>query len=147
MPNVLNGQAYLDHLQNVLPPLIADLNLPVNIQNNLIFMQDGAAPHWAAAVRNHLNQVYAGRWIGRDGPIAWPARSPDLNPCDYYLWSKIKSTVYRGNMMIREEALTAIQQTFREIPALQIRNSTMAIERRLTECLRRGGQHFEQYLH
>ena len=24
----------------------------------------------------------------------WPSRSPDLNPCDYYLWGYLKSKVY-----------------------------------------------------
>ena len=24
----------------------------------------------------------------------WPPRSPDLNPCDYYLWGHLKSKVY-----------------------------------------------------
>jgi hypothetical protein len=23
--------------------------------------------------------------IGRNGPVFWPARSPDLNPCDFFL--------------------------------------------------------------
>ncbi|KAJ4426274.1 hypothetical protein ANN_27086 [Periplaneta americana] len=34
------------------------------------------------------------RWIGRGGPIAWPPRSPDLNPLDFYLWGRLKSLVY-----------------------------------------------------
>lgn len=136
----------MDHLQNVLPGLIADLNLPEEIQNNIIFMQDGANPHWAADVRAHLNRVYENRWIGRDGPIDWPARSPDLNPCDFFLWSQIKSVVYRGEMLIREEASQALIQAFQSIPASMVRNATMSVPRRLTECLMRGGDHFEQYL-
>ena len=24
----------------------------------------------------------------------WPPRSPDLNPCDFYLWGYLKSVVY-----------------------------------------------------
>ena len=28
------------------------------------------------------------------GDIGWPARSPDLNPCDYFLWGHLKSKVY-----------------------------------------------------
>jgi hypothetical protein len=27
----------------------------------------------------------------------WPPRSPDLNPCDFYLWGKLKSVVYANN--------------------------------------------------
>ena len=26
--------------------------------------------------------------------IDWPARSPDLNPCDFFLWGYLKSKVY-----------------------------------------------------
>ena len=25
----------------------------------------------------------------------WPPRSPDLNPCDYFLWGYLKSKVYK----------------------------------------------------
>ncbi|XP_067203031.1 uncharacterized protein [Linepithema humile] len=33
------------------------------------------------------------RWIGRGGPIVWPARSPDLNVLDYFVWGYIKALV------------------------------------------------------
>jgi hypothetical protein len=26
--------------------------------------------------------------------VYWPPRSPNLNPCDFYLWGKLKSVVY-----------------------------------------------------
>ena len=45
-------------------------------------------------VCNHLNAVFPGRWIGRGGPIPWPASSPDLNPLDYFLWGYLKSLVF-----------------------------------------------------
>jgi hypothetical protein len=32
--------------------------------------------------------------IGRAGPVAWPPRSPDLNPIDFYLWEHLKTLVY-----------------------------------------------------
>ena len=41
-----------------------------------------------------LNSELPGRWIGRRGAIEWPARSPDLTPCDYWLWSYLRSKVY-----------------------------------------------------
>ena len=64
----------------------------------------------------------------------------------FFLWSQIKSIVYRGDMLIRQEALIAIEQAFRSVPATMVRNATMAVPRRLTECLMRGGEHFEQHL-
>ncbi|GBN74260.1 hypothetical protein AVEN_73201-1 [Araneus ventricosus] len=33
------------------------------------------------------------RWIGRGGPVAWPPRSPDLNPLDFFFWGHMRSLV------------------------------------------------------
>ena len=64
-----------------------------------LFQQDGASVHYAQQVRETLNSELSGRWIGRRGAIEWPARSPDLTPCDYWLWSYLRSKVYTpGNI-------------------------------------------------
>jgi hypothetical protein len=42
-----------------------------------------------------LDEQYPDRWIGRGGPRSWPARSPDLNPLDFFLWGHVKNVVYR----------------------------------------------------
>ena len=39
------------------------------------------------------------RWIGRTGPKdlalhSWPPRSPNMTPCDYFLWGYVKERVY-----------------------------------------------------
>ena len=44
------------------------------------FQQDGAPSHFGLNVRNWFDSKLPGRWIGRRGPIEWPARSPDLTP-------------------------------------------------------------------
>jgi hypothetical protein len=36
-----------------------------------------------------------GRWVGRDGPIPWPPRSPDITPLDFFLWGYVKDIVYK----------------------------------------------------
>jgi len=38
--------------------------------------------------------MFPEQWIEQHGPTAWPARSPDLNPLDFYLWRHIKFGVY-----------------------------------------------------
>jgi hypothetical protein len=45
----------------------------------------GASEDFSRAVRDVLSNAYHDRFIGRGGPIAWPRRSPDLNPPDFYL--------------------------------------------------------------
>jgi hypothetical protein len=29
------------------------------------------------------------------GPASWPARSPDLNPLDFFIWGHLREIVYR----------------------------------------------------
>ncbi|KDR16273.1 hypothetical protein L798_10276, partial [Zootermopsis nevadensis] len=51
-------------------------------------------------VRVLLNRVFPQRWIGRapangdNNFLLWPARSPDLTPCDFFLWGFFKDSVY-----------------------------------------------------
>lgn len=35
----------------------------------------------------HLTGIYEDRWIGRGGPIAWPAHSPNLTLLNFHVWS------------------------------------------------------------
>ena len=60
----------------------------------LIFQQDGAPPHFGLNVRTWLDQRFPNCWMGRRGPIEWPARSPDLTPPDFFLWGVLKDKVY-----------------------------------------------------
>jgi len=42
-------------------------------------MRDGAPPDFHLVVREFLNNLLPEQCIGRNGPRAWPALSPDLN--------------------------------------------------------------------
>jgi hypothetical protein len=61
---------------------------------------DGAPPHFHGNVRVLLNRVLPQRWIGRaaangdNNLLPWPPRSPDLTPCDFFLWGFVKDSVY-----------------------------------------------------
>ena len=76
----LTGQVYANFLQNVLPQLMEDMLLHVRI--NMWMQYDGAPPHYALCSRQVMNEIFDEKWIGRDGPVAWPSRSPDLTPPD-----------------------------------------------------------------
>ncbi|KAJ4441078.1 hypothetical protein ANN_10928 [Periplaneta americana] len=84
---------YLDMLQNWLFPQLEDDS------DDFIFMLDGTSPHFSNHVRRYLNDTIPGRWIGRGGGEdqlhhRWPPRSPDLIPCDFYLWGYVKDNVF-----------------------------------------------------
>ena len=84
LPGNLTGAMYLHFLQNELPLLLEDVSLET--RGRMYFQHDGAPAHFSRAVRDHLNQYFPERWIGRGSPHQWPARSPDLTPIDYCIW-------------------------------------------------------------
>jgi hypothetical protein len=70
-------------LEKNTPDFLADV--PLIIRQELHIMHDGAPAHFNLIARRYLNQKLPGWWIGRGGPIAWPPRSPDLTPLEFYL--------------------------------------------------------------
>lgn len=65
------------------------MELPLCYHQNMWLQLDRAPQHFARAVREYLNTNHEA-WIGRGGTVAWPARSPDLTPLDYFLWRAMK---------------------------------------------------------
>ena len=61
------------------------------IVSMVIFMQDGAPPHFSCFVTDVLNERLPDAWIGRGGPIPWPPRSPDLSPLDFFLSGTLRT--------------------------------------------------------
>ena len=138
---------YLQHVLHQLNEWIQNLNFPDNVKENIIFMQDRAPAHYLRAVNDWLNTNYTRRWMGRNGPIHWPARSPDLNPCDYFLWGRIKELVYKTPIDNQEEALIRIQQAFDSLTNEEIFRAAHGIVRRTMACYNVQGRHFEQLPH
>ena len=53
-------------------------------------MQDGARSHTATSVVDHLSS-HVPEFIK---PDSWSPNSPNLNPMDYYVWSRLESMTY-----------------------------------------------------
>jgi hypothetical protein len=56
-------------------------------------------PHFHTCVRVILYRVLPQRWIGHasngdNNLLPWPPRSPDLTPCDFFLWGFVRDSVY-----------------------------------------------------
>ena len=64
------------------------------VRHRMCIQHDGAPTRFNVYVRNYLNAVFPGHWIGRGGPIPWPVRSPDLNPPSLFLWEYLNSLVF-----------------------------------------------------
>ncbi|KAJ4438494.1 hypothetical protein ANN_14439 [Periplaneta americana] len=56
------------------------------------FQQYGVPAHYPLIVRDFLDEKFLNRpkWMGRQRPIVWPPRSPDLTPMDFFFWGVVK---------------------------------------------------------
>uniref|UniRef100_A0A915DHE0 Uncharacterized protein n=1 Tax=Ditylenchus dipsaci TaxID=166011 RepID=A0A915DHE0_9BILA len=59
-----------------------------------------------------------------------PLRSPDLTPCDFFLWDYIKSKVYTSPVTSLEELRERIENAFRQMPQQMVNRSIESYERR-----------------
>jgi inhibitor of nuclear factor kappa-B kinase subunit alpha len=107
------------------------------------FMQDGATSHTAMYSINVLNKVFEDRLISCR---LWPARSPDLNPCDFYLWGNLKDKVYSNNPHTLVELKQCIRETISSIEVSKQKLVSNNIFKRLEACLKAEGRHFEHPL-
>ena len=138
----VNGQSYLHMLQNFFIPELQQVR---GLLQRVVFQQDGAPPHFALNVRAYLDQTFPDRWIGRVGPFAWPPRSPDLNPLDFYLWGHVKTAVYRTKPRSIDELKQRISDALAAIPVGHLRNAFREFERRVRLIIANNGAHVEVY--
>lgn len=146
LPQPLNGEQYLQFLENTLSEVFDDW--PLALRTNMWFMHDGAPPHIFLPVRNYLNETFPNRWIGRHGPINWPARSPDLNPLDFFLWGYMKSEVYKtpvNNVQELQNRIMNVGDAVRQNLEL-LNRVNINFNRRITSCVLSNGRHFEHFL-
>ncbi|CAG4958767.1 unnamed protein product [Colias eurytheme] len=144
MPHTLNGERFLQFLQNEFTSALEEL--PLRYRRHMWLRLDGAPAHFARNVRRFLERHP--RWVGRGGPVTWPPRSPDLTPLDFFLWGHMKQQVYFDTVNTRDELIARIEYTahaIRQDPRM-LRKATKQVAVRSTMCLIRGGGHFEQFM-
>jgi hypothetical protein len=120
-------------------------NIPLLVRSQMYF-QHGTPAHFSRHVRKYLNASFTNRWLGRGGPIAWPPRSPDLTPLDYYLWGHMKRLVYEINVNSRaalRNRVFAAAEHIQNHPD-NIASAIQSLLKRAENCLAARGRHFEQ---
>ena len=84
--------------------------------DNVWFQQDGATAHTFQRAMGILREMFPGHWISLHGDISWSACSPDLNPCDFFLWGYLKLKVYNNHPQSIERLKDEIHQEITTIP-------------------------------
>jgi hypothetical protein len=126
--------------QGILPDVLDDV--PLQLPVGMWFIHDGT--HFSGIARQYLNDHIPGKWIGRNGPVAWTPHSPDLNPIDFYLWGHVKNEVRSTPVTNVDELWERILATFDAISKRpsQLERVRESMMRRLNGCVAANGQHF-----
>lgn len=136
----VNAENYLD----LLIDLKGELENNPQLQGIRYYQQDGAPPHYGLQVRAFLNDQF-GDWIGRRGRIEWPARSPDLTPCDFALWGVLKDKVFATPIRNIQHLKERIEEEFEALRANAefCRKTCFTVYKRCQNCINGGGLQFE----
>ena len=118
-------------------------DVPRNVRLSMWLQQDGCPAHFALRARQVLDQLFPGRWIGRGGPVQWPARSPDLTPNDFFLWGRIKDIVYQERPTTRQDMQERIRAVCASLSSDELLRAINNVRSRSQRCVAQGGGHFE----
>ena len=97
--------------------------------------------HWAYV--SGWIRSFPGRWLGRRGPHEWPARSPDLMPCDVFLWGSAKEEVYRAKSHTLEQLQDRIWEVITTVPHNFLQKTVDSIPCRLRKLVDPPGAYIE----
>ena len=144
--NSVTGDKYLVMLrEEVFPELAAAFNHQLNNGNfsRLWWAQDGAPAHTSVDVSTWMTQIFRHKIIALHHPTEWPPRSPDLTPCDFFLWGYMKSKVYATpplDIVDLVQGMNNVAYDIRQDPELEKR-AVKDMVRGARVCVDKGGQH------
>ena len=88
-----------------------------------------------------LREMSPSHLISLRGDIGWPARSPDLNPCDFFSPGIPQVKVYSYRPQSIEQLEDAIRQEITAIPHEMTRRVVDNFRERLRQCVDNNGSH------
>jgi hypothetical protein len=111
------------------------------------FQQDGAVSHTARASMAAVKNLFPNLVTSRYGDITWPARSPDLSACDFFLWGCLKSQVFKAPAPHTVQQLKhRIQKEVKRIPVEMLQRVMGDDRKRLTDCVEWNGGHLNDVI-
>ena len=135
----VNWEVYLQLLKETVWPAVRSRAT----RNRLYFMQDGASPHTTNQVMQFLEEKFQGRVISRKAEFEWPARSPDLNPLDFWFWGHCEAEVLRTQPTSLDDLKEEVETFAETVLADTVEKIILNINKRIRFCKSERGGQFE----
>ena len=84
--------------------------------------------------------------ISLRGDIGLSAQSPDLTPCDFFVWGYLKAKVYARRYGTIEQLKEEIRQEVAAIPPAMTRKPMDNFRERLQHCVINNGRHLSDVI-
>ena len=149
--DTVTKERYKDMLENSFIPHLLATGLPIHTQ---WFMQDGAHPHIANMVLDFLYEMFNFCVMSHQFPEChesgklWLPHSPDINPCDFFLWGFLKEKVFQR----RPENVAQLRVHIVKLCHALSEDLCQKVETNAKVCLQEvvrqnGDHHFEHVIH
>ena len=127
---------YVKHcLPKVLDAVV--LHRPRTRLRGLLLHHDNAPAHRAHQTKNFLAE-------NRVQELSHPSYSPDLAPCDFFVFPRVKLQLRVIRYDSPEEAVEAFMKVLEDIPALEWASCFTKWFERMTRCIEAKGEYFEK---
>ncbi len=103
---------------------------------NFVLHHDNAPAHRGDIVVNWLNQTHTSR-------LLHPPYSPDIAPCDFWLFERIKRTIKGQVFNSLREVQDQVDQVIGQIPAEEFAFAMRRMRERMRRVLAANGEYFE----
>ena len=93
-----------------------------------------------------LYSVFGDRMLAlkaRQG-MFWAPSSPDMNPCDFFLWGYMKEQVYKPMPVSMNALKNKITEVFNNIPEKTVRKAVLSMKSRGQKLVMEEGKGFEE---
>jgi hypothetical protein len=134
----VTSERYVEMLLNFCEPELRSRGMDLS---SVWFQQDGATACTPKPSMIVLQEMFPQHVISRGSDVPWPARSPDLSACKYFLWGYLKRKVLISTPTTVEELKQRIREEIAAIPEQMTRRVMDNCQGKLEQYLRNGGRH------
>jgi histone-lysine N-methyltransferase SETMAR len=126
------------YTETVLPKVLQHVNnnAPSRRRTRLLLHHDNASPHKAVITREflHANGVHL---------LQHPPYSPDLAPCDFWLFPRVKSEIAGRPFHRVQDLAKAVHSVLETITTSEYHGCFQSWRTRMQRCINAGGSYFE----
>lgn len=131
----ITGNVYKDTIKNLKAAIHE--KRPHNYAQKTLLLHDNCRVHKARIVQEVINECGFKE-------LQHPPYSPDLAPCDYYLFSKLKKHLRGRRFLSNDDLENAVESYFAELPKEFFFEGIALLEKRWNKCVTVNGSYVEK---